>query len=462
MLSITKINSASNQAKKGHGGKGYLHYLGGPSSTTKQRGDFDDYARGKDDAGGPAPFWACQGAPLLGLDGIAEAEHVERLAKGFHPLTGEQLAKGAGDDHVMGLDMTFSAPKDVSAAFAGADATTRDAIVDCVQEAAKTALAFAESHAITRHGDGGRIKQIARAAIAACYTHFASRAGEPQLHVHGFFFNLGKRAGADEWSALEHRAQFERKMATGILFRVELASRLRGLGFGVEPAGPYFTLSGIDEHQRRALSSRSRQIEEYLRECGALDADGAAAREIASLNTRSAKAEPSLPELLGHFQKMASDLGITPESVAAMRAGPSIAAVDAPFAVDHAEVLEELVGRQSCVTSQEALALICQKAMGRWNAAECLAELGRFMEGANVVALGQTEHLTEIFTSRATKDLEESINAKVAEGSASEVHRIDRSDVDREFDRLELELRGKLGVPVFLGQQRAAALHVAS
>lgn len=460
MLSITKINSASNQAKKGHGGKGYLHYLGGPSSTTKQRGDFDDYARGKDDAGGPAPFWACQGAPLLGLDGIAEAEHVERLAKGLHPLTGEPLAKGAGEDHVMGLDMTFSAPKDVSAVFAGADAATRDAVVDCVQEAAKAALAYAESHAITRHGEGGRIKQVAKAAIAACYTHFASRAGEPQLHVHGFFFNLGKRSGSNEWSALEHRAQFERKMATGILFRVELASRLRGLGFGVEPAGPYFTIRGIDESQRKALSTRSRQIEEYLRECGSLDVDGSAAREIASLNTRSAKAEPSLPELLGNFQKMALDLGITPESVAAMRSG-SLAADAAPFAVDHGEVLEKLMERQSCATAQEALALICERAMGRWDAAECLAELERFMAGENVVALGRTEHLTEIFTSRATKDLEAAINAGVAERASSSAHRVDRTLVDREFDRLEVELQAKLGVHVSLGQQRSAALHVA-
>jgi len=462
MLSITKINSASNQAKKGHGGKGYLHYLGGPSSSTKQRGDFDDYARGKDDAGGPAPFWACKGAALLGLDGIAEAEHVERLAKGFHPRTGAPLAKGAGADHVMGLDMTFSAPKDVSAVFAGADGPTRDAVVECVQEAAKAALAYAESHAITRHGDGGRIKQIARAAVAACYTHFASRAGEPQLHVHGFFFNLGKRAELDEWSALEHRAQFERKMATGILFRVELASRLRGLGFGVEPAGPYFTLRGIDETQRKALSTRSRQIEKYLRECGMLDIDGEAARDIASLNTRSAKAEPSLPELLGNFQKMASDLGITPESVAAMRGGPALDAAAEPFAVDHGEILEQLMEKQSCATAQEALALICQKAMGRWDATECLADLDRFMASENVVALGQTEHLTRIFTSRATKDLEASISAAVAAGAASRVHRVDRSLVDREFDRLELDLRAKLGVPVCLGQQRAAALHVAS
>ncbi|MES2149880.1 MAG: MobF family relaxase [Pseudomonadota bacterium] len=462
MLSITKINSASNQSKKRANGKGYLHYLGGPTTTTRQRGDFDDYARGKEDMGQPAPFWACKGAALLGLDAIAEADHVERLAKGFHPITGVPLVKGAGDGHVMGLDMTFSAPKDVSAVFAGADRATRDAVVECVQQAAKTALDYAEANTITRHGHGGKIKQIASAAIAACYTHFSSRAGEPQLHIHGFLFNLGQRRESPEWSALEQRSQFERKLATGILFRVELASRLRGLGFTVEPAGPYFTIRGIDDSQRLALSTRSQQIAEYMRECGMLEADGAMAKEIAALNTRSAKAEPSLNELLGSFEKMAADLGLTPESIAAMRATPAPTPDETPFTVDHGAVLEELMESQSCATAQEALALICQKAMGRWNAAECLEELDRFLANANVIALGHTEHLTQIFTSKATQDMEAAISDTVAAGASDTKHRVGTHLVDVEFDRLEAELRSKLGVDVSLAQQRAAALHIAS
>jgi len=193
----------------------------------------------------------------------------------------------------MGLDMTFSAPKDVSAVFAGADAATRDAVADAVMQAAKTALAHVETQCVTRHGRAGATKRFAKSAVAALYPHFASRVGEPQLHVHGFLFNLGKREGMDEWSALEQRAQFEHKMSVGILFRAELASRMKALGFGVEADGKYFTLRGIDQAQRDALSSRSMQIADYVRECGMLD--GAAAREVAALNTRKAKAEPPCP-----------------------------------------------------------------------------------------------------------------------------------------------------------------------
>ena len=454
MLSIVKINGAGNQVKAK---AGYLHYLGEPSA--RRRSDFDDYARSDIGASGPAPFWACSGPALLGLDGIAQAEQVERLALGLHPTTGVALVKGAGPSHVMGLDMTFSAPKDFSAVFAGSDAATRDALIECLQDSARTALAYAESAAVTRHGHGGRIKQIAEAAIASCYTHFSSRALDPQLHVHAFLFNVGKRKESDEWSALEHRPQFERKMATGILFRVELAHRLRELGFGIAKDGPYFNLDGIAESQREALSSRSRQIAEYLQEAGVGEAASAEMREIAAMNTRAAKAEPSLPELIRRFQTQAAAIGITPESVAAMRKAelkPS-----APFAIDHAELLVELMASQSCSTPQEALAAICEKAMGRWNAAQCLAELELFLRHEHVIQLGLTELLTPVFTSRATKELEADISSRVESGKDSPRHRISRQAIDAKFDDLEARLRAKLGVDVSLSQQREAAAHIA-
>lgn len=454
MLSIAKINSQAKQARKG--GAGYAHYLGEPS--TRQRGDFDDYARPRDD-GSPPPFWACKGAALLGLDAIAEAEQVERLAKGFHPVTGATLVKGAGREHVMGLDMTFSAPKDVSAVFAAADEATRAAIVEAIQSAARAALSYAEAAALTRHGKAGLVKQRAEAALAACYTHFASRALDPQLHVHAFLFNVGKRQGVDEWSALEHRAQFERKLATGALFRAELAARLRGLGFDIVPAGPYFAIAGVTEAQREALSTRSRQIAEHMQRAAFDAGDGAAAREIAALNTRPAKSEPALPELLAKFERQAADLGLTPEVVAAMRATPSAAQV--PVEIDHAKILAALMESQSCATAQEALCLICERAMGRLSAGECLAELGRFLAAQDVVRLGATEMLSEVFTSRATKELEDRIEARVRERAGDRAHRIYRDLVHAEFDRLEVQLAIKLRVPVSLSQQREAALHVA-
>lgn len=454
MLSIAKINSAANQIASGSQGKGYLHYLG--SSTTRNRGDFDDYARGGQ-LDGPPPFWACKGAALLGLDALAEAEQVERLARGFHPVTGVALVKGAGNTHVMGLDLTFSAPKDFSAVFAGADDATKEALIECLQESARAALGYAESASVSRHGHGGLAKQVIDAGVAACYTHFASRALDPQLHVHAFLFNAGKRRFSEEWSAVEQRPMFDRKMATGILFRAELASRLAGLGFGIVPTGPYFAIQGISEEQREALSSRSREIAEYLQE-NAVEGLDAASRDIAALNTRNSKSEPPLPTLLCQFEKQAAKLGITPQAVSAMRmAGPP-----PPFTLDHAKLLDEILADKSCATAHQALELICEKAMGQWSAARCLQELDAFLQCEQVARLGYTEMLSEVFTSKATQALEETISQRVAAGKDSRKHRLRSAAIDAHFDQLESELRKKLGVGVSLSQQRQAALHIAS
>lgn len=481
MLSITKINSAKSQAKKLAGGQGYLFYLGTPS--TRERGDFDDYARGKNPELGPEPFWVCDGASLLGVDGGADSEHVERLSRGFHPVTDEALMQGAGDSHVMGLDMTFSAPKDFSAVFAAADPSTRAELLDCLHAATRAALAYAEKASVTRHGQGGKHKQIAEATVGVCYTHFASRSGDPQLHCHAFLFNAGKRAHSNEWSALEQKPQFERKLATGALFRVELASRLAALGFNVEPDGPYFKLRGISDDQRAALSTRSREINERLNAAGSTAGKTSAARDVAALNTRSAKHEPPLPELLKRFSRMTAALGLTPERVNAMRepvvelvneeareqagindvvANDRVADAEQPFAIDHAELLKALTLSQSCATPQEALTAICEQAMGRWSAAECLANLDRFLNFDQVIPLGMTELLTPVFTSRATLENEANITARVREGATERQHWIDPKLIASQFDALEADLESSLGVSVALDEQRAAALHIAT
>ena len=50
-----------------------------------------------------------------------------------------------------------------------------------------------------------------------------------------------------------------------------------------------------------------------------MEGDTTAAREIAALNTRDAKSEPPLRDLLAGFAQRAGELGITPEYVAAMQ-----------------------------------------------------------------------------------------------------------------------------------------------
>jgi conjugative relaxase-like TrwC/TraI family protein len=458
MLSIAKIHSARSQAKA-RSSAGYLRYLGRPAAP--ERG-FEGYARG--DGGGPQPFWAGAGLGHLGLAGPARPEQIERLARGFHPISGGALLRGAGDSHVMGLDLTFSAPKDVSAAFAGGDEQTREDILDCMRGATRAALSYAESVAVSRFGAAGCVKRFAKAAIAACFEHLASRAGQPQLHIHSLLFNAGLRESG-EWGSLEQRGLFDRKLAIGALWRAELAHRLSSYGFEVIPDGAYFKLRGITDAQRVALSTRSREIDEYLAPEGLEGKAGAKARNAAARLSRKAKKEPGREELLESFSREAAGLGITPDSVRAMRAPRAReealeverSAEAAPVA-DHPTLLAELTASQSCASAHEALALICQRGMGRWGASRCLQELDSFLRHDDLIHLGRSENLAQVFTSRATKDLEARISREVEAGKGRGA-RVPREFVDREFDRLEGELREALGVGVSLAQQRAAALH---
>jgi conjugative relaxase-like TrwC/TraI family protein len=456
VLSITKINSSHNQQRRSSSSKegGYLFYLGSPS--THQRTDFIDYVKGHEALNCPAPFWAGRGVQELKLGPTVLQADVEQLAHGFSP-SGTPLVRGAGNDHVMGADLTFNAPKDVSAVFAAADPGLQTAINACMQEAVLAGLDYSESISVTRHGKAGRVKKFAQAVVAACYPHFASRAIQPQLHVHAFLFNLAKRSGSEEWSALDHKAQFDHKSITGMLFRVDLAYRLAGLGFEILPDRQYFKINGITEHQRKSLSLRSQEIKDYLAATGT---EGPAAAAIAALNTRSAKAEPAYLDLIEHFKSMVEKLDLTSQQVQAMRNHHAVRSE--PFTISHEELLSELTQQHSAVTLQEALHLICKKSMGQWSAAQCRAHLEQFLNYSEVLRLGNTEHLTQVITSREMYEREQAISQRVAEGVHDARFHLSTTRTTAAFDLLEKDLSNRLGVAVDLSEQRKAAEYICS
>lgn len=455
MLSIAKINSAYNQTKHSATTKGgYLFYL--QSSRTRQRTDFLDYLSPDHSVSEPQAFWAGRGMDDFALSDTVELDQVEKLAWGYSPSDGKPLVRGAGAAHVMGIDMTFSAPKDVSAVFAAAHPATQSAINDCMQKAVQSALDYTESISVTRHGAAGRIKKKVSAIIAACYPHFASRALQPQLHVHAFLFNLGKRSGSKEWSALDNKAQFDHKIVTGMLFRVDLAYQLARLGFQIMPDGQYFQIKGVSEHQRQTLSKRRAEIQAFM---ATHDGKTAMDADIAALNTRSTKAEPPYLELLGQFRDMTAELGLTAEYVASLQT-PLARQAPHEFSISPQALLDELTQTQSSVKVQDVLHLICKKSMGIWNAQQCRDALERFLQHEEVLHLGNTEHLTHVITSRALHAKEHAIAARVERGRHAATFTVQPATVTRFFDGLREDLSRSTGHAVSLDEQEAAAQYI--
>ncbi|MHB8368632.1 MAG: MobF family relaxase [Leptospirales bacterium] len=270
MLSIvTRGNGTAAQA--------YYEHL----ATGKDRQIEDYYAKNEQGR------WVGRGAEALGLSGPVRREEFRDLAFGFDPKTGKALVRQAGGNHRSGWDLTFSAPKSVSVAWALGDNETQAKIASAHDRAVEAALSYMERHAaFCRTGHAGKDEMQADLSCAV-YRHYTSREQDPQIHSHAFVFNMGM--GEDgKTRTLEGSHFFEWKMAGGAAYRVALAKEMQTLGFPVLREGRSFRLKEIDRGLERVFSTRRNQIEAALEERGS---SGARASEVAALTTRKAKKE---------------------------------------------------------------------------------------------------------------------------------------------------------------------------
>ncbi len=229
--------------------------------------------------------WVGTGAAALGLAGKVEEKDFSRLSLGYAP-DGCGLVQNAGDsDRRAGWDLTFSAPKSVSVVWALGDDTARQKIEAAHREAVAKALDLIQERAtFSRRGQGGTAQEKS-SLVGARFDHYTSRELDPQLHSHCFIFNSAERADGS-WGTLESRHFYEWQKAAGALYRVDLAERMRTLGYTVERDGQSFRLSEIPREHEREFSTRREQIKAAMNERGV---SGAKAAEAANLSTRAAK-----------------------------------------------------------------------------------------------------------------------------------------------------------------------------
>ncbi|MGD9531104.1 MAG: MobF family relaxase, partial [Pseudonocardia sp.] len=153
------------------------------------RGACEYYA----EAGNAPGRWHGAGLPELGLAPGARVEEAELealFARGLHPGSGAALGRAWRPDAVTGHDLTFSAPKSVSALWALGDDTTAAQVRAAHAAAVEAAIGFLETHAsFSRRGRDG-VEQISTAGYAAAlFEHTTSRTGDPQLHTHALVVN---------------------------------------------------------------------------------------------------------------------------------------------------------------------------------------------------------------------------------------------------------------------------------
>ena len=270
--------------------------------------------------------WHGRLAEQWGLRGEVREEYFQRLSEGQQPITGEQLirhhtareyisARGekiSAMEHRAGWDATFSAPKSVSlTALVGGDDRVRAAH----RESVVVALDELECYVQARIG-GNLPAETTGKWIAAKFEHDSARPvngyAAPQLHTHVVFFNLTETQDGES-HALQPRELYKTQQYATTVYRSELATRLKGLGYEIERGkSGQPEIKGYSEEYLAASSPRRQQIEEHLAK---EKQRGAGAAQIAAHQTREAKTELSHEEMQQRHRQIAKAFSSQPERV---------------------------------------------------------------------------------------------------------------------------------------------------
>lgn len=333
-------------------------------------------------------YWAGSAAGKLGLIGALSDGQLIKALQGVDPILESPIAQNAGKEHKPGWDCTFSVPKTVSALWAMADESLRNAIEATHRQAVDRAIEFLEQEAVfTRHGKEGVIKVPAAESggvICAIFQHSTSREQDPQLHSHCLLMNFncdGRGLDFDtRWQA-----------AVGAFYRAELAQGLMALGFSVErddqpgrEAWPrYFKVSGLPDGLIEEWSKRRRQVREAKLEWMT---DGSTAAKF----SRKAKGEISRETLFRQWSSQAQAYDFHNGTVRSLRSAqpqrPELTGIDG--------VLDRLTTNESTFTRPVLVAALLEDAQGATNAGRAMERALEVLAHEDVIAIDDRSYTT--------------------------------------------------------------------
>ncbi|MFZ0335925.1 MAG: MobF family relaxase [Candidatus Acidiferrales bacterium] len=344
--------------------------------------------------------WHGRLAEQWGLHGEVREKYFQRLSEGQQPITGEQLIRhqtareyisARGEkvspmEHRAGWDATFSAPKSVSlTALVGGDDRVRDAH----RESVAAALGELERYVQARIG-GNLPAETTGKWIAAKFEHDSARPvngyAAPQLHTHVVFFNLTETQDGES-HALQPRELYKTQQYATAVYRSELATRLKGLGYETERGrSGQPEIKGYSEEYLAASSPRRQQIEEHLAK---ENQRGAGAAQIAAHQTREVKLELSHGEMQLRHREMAETFGNqTARVVEAAKERAHHLGQDASHTTPRSAVTfskERNLEREAVVEERELLRDALKRSMGEATFGEIKAEFEKRVEASEFI-----------------------------------------------------------------------------
>ncbi|UPU37865.1 relaxase domain-containing protein [Geomonas paludis] len=273
--------------------------------------------------GGESSLWLGKTAKDLKLTGRVDEQAFRNVAAGKSPDGKEQLVaaktimkQGEKEEvHRAGNDLTFSAPKSLSVAYAAGNRQVKE-IWD---QAVINTMKYVEEHySHYRTPDGTR---VAGSIVAAKFDHVTSRALDPDVHSHVFLVNM-VHTPEGKWLANEPKAIYQDKISIGMLAREEAILLLRQAGYQV-----YFTdrekflfeIQGVSQEEMEIFSKRSAAIEEQVakwqREGTYPGVSETLLKQWAAFDTRDAKFKVTTQEIRELWDKSFREVKTTAQEV---------------------------------------------------------------------------------------------------------------------------------------------------
>ena len=370
------------------------------------------------DGGEPNGVWLGKGAKLLDLSDNVDNEKYINVMHGYTPDKKYELCQKSGNKHRHGWDLTFSAPKSVSIAWARANDELKQQIQNSHFEGVKQALSFIETHAaVTRRNKLGMMREKVTGLVAASFEHATSRAQDPQLHTHCLIGNVAPRADGS-WGTLESRDFYLWQKAAGTLYRAELASKLRDIGFEIDKDNDAFKLAIVPEVICDHYSKRGAMIKEELAKRGNASSCGKTG-DIVALATRSKKEDVSRADLYIKWHEELGELGFNENKMLTELLHNKstelswLSEMDKPNIELNLDTLEEHVSQQKSVFRMQDIyksaAEIAQIAGGGAKKSQQIAE--EFIDKKSSISLGLDYKHNALFTTQAIIDNEKAMIA---------------------------------------------------
>jgi conjugative relaxase-like TrwC/TraI family protein len=325
----------------------------------------------------------------LGIEGTTiEGHDFISLMEGKHPRSGRWLRQaGSNGARGGGIDLTFSAPKSVSAVWALADESQRREIEAAHAAAVNETIAHLTDTVptIRRRSHGQVFEEPARDVVAADDRHTTARgvlegdAPDPQLHSHVVITSAIRDDG--KIVAVASRPIFRSARELGAYYRSSLAHQLQQRGYAIERGtgkhGRYFEIAGVPRGLLDAFSSRSREVaraaERFRAKWGRAPERGELRR--LKLENRKAKVLTTRADLQSAWNDTAARFDFTGEQPGQL---PGATVEPRPEGALEDRVEQRLTERAATFEPGEFRAVLLEQSVGELSRGEAL-ELSRAM-----------------------------------------------------------------------------------